>query len=140
MALPFASSSLKGLLRATGPPFESRRRNCTLSHMLTVLIATLAAEAPGQSPQEEAYLGCVMREAERLTPSGETAEVVSRVALVKCQNKRAAALREFHRGRLKMLRSKGVSGTMSESHELLQELAEDLAEFVIVETRAAQAQ
>jgi hypothetical protein len=105
--------------------------------MIYLLIAAAAAAVePGESAEERAYSSCIMEQAKRLTPSGESEQTVARVSKLLCQSKFDAALRRLHEARISALQKRGVSGTLEESQHMLNELAEDIAVTVVVQERA----
>lgn len=66
--------------------------------MIGIVFAILQATPPITMPTHNgAYMTCVMREAERLEPSGESAEAIAIAATFNCSNLLAAAAGERDR-------------------------------------------
>ena len=63
--------------------------------MISLAVAIAQASVPAGAPtQNGAYMACVMRDARRLEPSGESAEAIAIAATFNCSNLLMAAAEE----------------------------------------------
>ena len=108
--------------------------------MIAALMLAVQSPAISSTAPFKDYVGCAMDEATRLSPSGEAAEAIARVAVFECRDKLSAAARAIDQTSSALLQTKGWHGdgqlhTSAELEPKVKAEAEDAALMVLVEAR-----